>query len=295
MSLNGCGQQVMNGSAPAPVSVLEVTDLTVVLGGHVVLDNVAFDLARGSVAGLIGPNGAGKTTLLKAILGFVTAQSGSLRRSTGDGRGTARIGYVPQKIDLDPDMPLRARDLVGLGLDGSRLGFPFPSRKRRALVDEALEAVGAAQFADKRLGRLSGGEQQRVLIAHAVIRNPDLLLLDEPLANLDLRSEHEIVDLVAALARQRGIASLVSAHDVNPLLGAMDKVVYLAAGKSASGRVDEVVTTEVLSALYGHQVDVLRIHGRVLVSAAPGPPPPLVDAATMHPPGAEHLSERVRW
>ena len=116
-----------------------------------------------------------------------------------------------------------------------------------------------------------------------------------PLANLDLRSEHEIVDLVAALARQRGIASLVSTHDVNPLLGAMDKVVYLAAGKSASGRVDEVVTTEVLSALYGHQVDVLRIHGRVLVSAAPGPPPPLVDAAAMHPPGAEHPSARVRW
>lgn len=292
MSLNGCGQQVLNGSAPAPV--LEVTDLTVSLGGRIVLDNVAFVLARGSVAGLIGPNGAGKTTLLKTILGFVTAQSGSLRRSTGNGRGTARIGYVPQKIDLDADMPLRARDLVGLGLDGSRLGFPLPSRKRRALVDEALEAVGAAQFADKRVGRLSGGEQQRVLIAHAVIRQPDLLLLDEPLANLDLRSEHEIVDLVAALARRRGIASLVSTHDVNPLLGVMDQVVYLAAGKSACGRVDEVVTTEVLSALYGRQVDVLRVHGRVVVSAAPGPPLPLVDAATMHLPGAEHPPERVK-
>jgi len=283
MSLNGCDPQVTLGRT----AVLEVTDLTVVLGGRVVLDNVTFDLARGSVAGLIGPNGAGKTTLLKAILGFVTAQSGSLKRSAADGRAVAKVGYVPQKIDLDPDMPLRARDLVGLGLDGSRLGFPLPSRKRRTRIDEALEAVGAAQFADKRVGRLSGGEQQRVLIAHAVIRQPDLLLLDEPLANLDLRSEREVVDLVASLARDSGIASLVSTHDVNPLVGAMDKVVYLAAGKSASGRVDEVVTTEVLSALYGHQVDVLRVHGRVVVSAAPGPPPPHVD------PVAKHLAEQV--
>jgi zinc/manganese transport system ATP-binding protein len=283
MSLNGCDPQVTLGRT----AVLEVTDLTVVLGGRVVLDNVTFDLARGSVAGLIGPNGAGKTTLLKAILGFVTAQSGSLKRSASDGRAVAKVGYVPQKIDLDPDMPLRARDLVGLGLDGSRLGFPLPSRKRRTRIDEALEAVGAAQFADKRVGRLSGGEQKRVLIAHAVIRQPDLLLLDEPLANLDLRSEREVVDLVASLARDSGIASLVSTHDVNPLVGAMDKVVYLAAGKSASGRVDEVVTTEVLSALYGHQVDVLRVHGRVVVSAAPGPPPPHVD------PVAKHLAEQV--
>jgi len=283
MSLNGCDPQVTLGRT----AVLEVTDLTVVLGGRVVLDNVAFDLARGSVAGLIGPNGAGKTTLLKAILGFVTAQSGSLKRSAADGRAVAKVGYVPQKIDLDPDMPLRARDLVGLGLDGSRLGFPLPSRKRRTRIDQALEAVGAAQFADKRVGRLSGGEQQRVLIAHAVIRQPDLLLLDEPLANLDLRSEREVVDLVASLARDSGIASLVSTHDVNPLVGAMDKVVYLAAGKSASGRVDEVVTTEVLSALYGHQVDVLRVHGRVVVSVAPGPPPPHVD------PVAKHLAEQV--
>jgi zinc/manganese transport system ATP-binding protein len=262
---------------PAGTSVLEVSDLTVVLGGRVVLDGVSFGIAQGSITGLIGPNGAGKTTLLRTILGLETPRSGSVQPSCSDRQRTARIAYVPQKIALDPDLPLRARDLVGLGLDGSRLGFALPSRRRRTLIEDALEAVGALEFADKRVGRLSGGEQQRVLIAHAVIRQPDLLLLDEPLANLDLRSEREIVDLVALLAREHKIAALVSTHDVNPLLGTMDKVVYLAAGKAASGRVDEVITTEVLSSLYGHHVDVLRVHGRIVVSAAPGAFPSLVE------------------
>ncbi len=258
--------------------VLQVEELTVVLAGRVVLDKVSFALTRGSVTGLIGPNGAGKTTLLRAILGFERPRSGAVRHLGIAKRATARIGYVPQKVAFDPDLPLRARDLVGLGLDGSHLGFALPSRRRRTLIEAALEAVGASGFADKRVGRLSGGEQQRVLIAHAVIRHPELLLLDEPLANLDLRSEREIVDLVAGLARERKIAALVSTHDVNPLLGAMDNVIYLARGRAASGGVDEVITTEVLSSLYGRHVDVLRVHGRFVVSAASGDL--LVDAST---------------
>jgi zinc/manganese transport system ATP-binding protein len=251
-------------------SVLEVSDLTVSLGGRVVLDKVSFELTRGSVTGLIGPNGAGKTTLLRTILGFEAPRSGSVQHSCGDGSKKAKIGYVPQKIRLDPDMPLRARDLVGLGLDGSRLGFALPSRRRRKLIEDALGAVGASELADIRVGRLSGGEQQSVLIAHAVIRQPDLLLLDEPLANLDLRSEHEIVSIVARLAREQRIAVLVSTHDVNPLLGVMNQVIYLAKGRAASGSADEVIATDVLSALYGHHVDVLRVHGRIVVSASPG-------------------------
>ena len=175
---------------------------------------------------------------------------------------------MPQKLVIDQDMPLRARDVVSLGLDGHRLGFGFPSRQRRELVDAALADVGADGYADARVGELSGGEQQRVLIAHALISRPKLLLLDEPLANLDLRSEQEIVAVLGKLAREHEISVLLSAHDMNPLLGVMDRIVYVANGHAASGPTDEVVTSEGLSKLYGHHVDVVRVHGRVLVSRA---------------------------
>jgi len=143
---------------------------------------------------------------------------------------------------------------------------------RRQAVDEMLDAVDARHFADARVGNLSGGEQQRVLIAHALISRPRLLLLDEPLANLDIRAEGEVVALLARIAREQQIAVLISAHDVNPLLPVMDRLVYVAAGRTASGTTDEVIRAEVLSALYGQHVDVLRVHGRILVVAgAAGP------------------------
>ena len=170
-------------------------------------------------------------------------------------------------------MPLRARDLGGLGLDGNRLGIPLPTRRRRQLIDEMLRAVGAGLFGDERVGNLSGGEQQRVLIAHALISRPRLLLLDEPLANLDIRSEQEIVELLARVAREQQISVLLSAHEMNPLLPVMDRIVYLAAGRAASGTTDEVVRTEVLSKLYGQHVDVIHVHGRILVVAGRGDGP----------------------
>ena len=166
-------------------------------------------------------------------------------------------------------MPMRARDLVALGLDGNRYGLRLPSSDRGEAVRAMLHAVDADRFADARVGNLSGGEQQRVLIAHALISRPRLLLLDEPLANLDLRSGQEIIALLARIAREQQIAVLLSAHEMNPLLPVMDRVVYLASGRAASGPTDQVVTGEVLTRLYGHHVDVLRVHGRVLVVAGP--------------------------
>ena len=167
-------------------------------------------------------------------------------------------------------MPLRARDLVGLGLDAHRLGIPLPSRARRARIDEMLQAVDAGAFADARVGLLSGGEQQRVLIAHALIAKPELLLLDEPLANLDLRAGREVVELLARVAKERQVAVLISAHEMNPLLPVLDRIVYLAAGRAASGTTEQVVRADVLSELYGSHVDVLNVHGRVLVVAGAG-------------------------
>ena len=248
--------------------VLTVERLGVSFPGRTVLKDVSFELRHGEVCGLIGSNGSGKTTLLRTILGFQAASAGSVAINGVRGRGgLASVAYVPQKNFLDPDMPLRARDLVALGLDGHKLGFPVPSRNCADLVDEMLRAVDADGFADQRIGKLSGGQQQRVLIAHALIRRPQLLLLDEPLANLDIRSVAEIVALLDRLSREHQVSILLSAHDMNPLLSVMDRIVYLANGRAASGKADDVVRTEVLSALYGYHIDVIRVHNRVLVVA----------------------------
>jgi zinc/manganese transport system ATP-binding protein len=265
-------------------AVLSAQGLGVRIAGRQVLDGIDFAVGPGEFTGLIGSNGAGKTTLFRAILGLQAASDG---RILVDGRPRTRrtdsIGYVPQKFLLDPDLPLRGRDLVGLGLDARKLGFAVNRRRKRELVAEMLAAVGAEPFADTRVGRLSGGEQQRILIAHALISGPRLLLADEPLANLDLRSSQEVVALLAGVCRDRGVAVLISAHEINPLLPVMDRIVYLANGRAASGTSAEVIRPEVLSRLYGHHVDVIDVHGRVLIVAGAG------DDADLH--GCEETVE----
>jgi zinc/manganese transport system ATP-binding protein len=258
-------------TASVSAEILSVEGVSVSLGGRQILDDVTFAIGAGQFTGLIGPNGAGKTTLLRVILGLQRPTEGNVA-VLGRPRSLRAqpIGYVPQKVLLDPDMPMRAKDLVALGLDGNKYGVRLPSRQRGQAVAEMLHSVDAERFADARVGNLSGGEQQRVLIAHALISRPRLLLLDEPLANLDLRSGQEIINLLARIAREQQIAVLLSAHEMNPLLPVMDRIVYLAGGRAASGPTDEVITTDVLSRLYGHQVDVLHVHGRVLVVAGSG-------------------------
>ncbi len=251
--------------------VLEVENVSVIFSGRTVLDGVSFEIRRGEFTGLIGSNGVGKTTLLRVILGLQRAATGQVRvlGEPVSGRGLS-LGYVPQKVVLDPDIPIRARDLVALGLDAERYGFGRRTRAQHELVDKMLHDVDAESFADARVGSLSGGEQQRVLIAHSLISGPKLLLLDEPLANLDPKSVQEIVTLLHRLASENEVAILLSAHEMNALLPVMDRIVYLTQGRAASGTTDEVVRSEVLSKLYGHHVDVLKLHGRVLVVAEPG-------------------------
>jgi zinc/manganese transport system ATP-binding protein len=259
--------------------VISVEGVSVVLSGRRILDGVSFEVGTGEFTGLIGANGAGKTTLLRVILGLERPSSGRVRVGSGRDRS---IGYVPQKVLLDPDLPMRARDLVELGLDGHRFGIARRPRARRGRVDEMLEAVGASSFAEERVGHLSGGEQQRVLIAHALVSRPRALLLDEPLANLDLRSGQEIVGLLHKVATEQGVGVLLTAHEINPLVPVMDRLVYLAGGRAAVGTTEEVVRSEVLSELYGHHVDVVRLHGRVLVVV--GPEAPGTTAPVAHPP-----------
>jgi zinc/manganese transport system ATP-binding protein len=248
--------------------ILAVDSVSVELSGRPVLDDVSFGIGPGEFIGLIGPNGAGKTTLLRTVLGLQRPVAGRVH-VRGRSRRNRAIGYVPQKVVLDPDVPMRARDLVELGIDGHRLGLPVPSRVRRQLVDEMLLAVEAERFADARAGRLSGGELQRILVAHALVSRPDLLLLDEPLANLDPGSGQSIVELLHRITSEQHVAVLLAAHEMNPLLPVMDGIVYLAGGHAASGTIEQVVRSDVLSSLYGHHVDVLEVHGRVLVVTSP--------------------------
>ena len=274
----------MSGVRAAAPEVLRVAGVSVSLAGRQVLEDVSFTVGAGEFAGLIGPNGAGKTTLLRVILGLHRAAAGTVSvLGQPRSRRNPSIGYVPQKVLLDPDLPMRARDLVALGMDGHRFGMPLPSKARSQAVSEMLHAVDADRFADARVGNLSGGEQQRVLIAHALVSRPRLLLLDEPLANLDLRSGQEVVSLLARIATQQDVAVLLSAHEMNPLLPVMDRVVYLAAGRAASGPADQVIQAGVLSRLYGHHVNVVHVRGRVLVVADAAPGEDGADLTASHP------------
>ena len=241
--------------------------VSVRLGGRDVLAGVDVAIEAGSFVGVIGPNGAGKTTLFRTILGVITPSSGTVEvLGRPCVRGSSAIGYLPQtRTDLG-GFRLRARDFVASSLDGHRWGLPFAGREGARAVDRALDAVGALGLARRAVAELSGGERQRVLLAEALLGQPKLLLLDEPLMSLDLHRQSAIVTLVRALHRDLQLTVLFSAHDLNPLLPAMDRVLYLAGGRAAVGSVDEVIRSEVLSDLYHAPIDVIRAGGRIFVA-----------------------------
>jgi zinc/manganese transport system ATP-binding protein len=240
-------------------------------------------MAHGDFVALLGANGSGKSTLLKVVLGTLPLAAGRasvLGRSAGD--ANRAIGYLPQRRSFDQGTRLRGTDIVRLGLDGDRWGLPLPlswgraGARRRAVrerVAEAIELVGAGDYAGRPIGECSGGEQQRLLIAQALVRRPRLLLLDEPLDSLDLPNQASVAALVHDICRGAGVAVLLVAHDVNPLLPYLDRVVYLASGHVVEGPVEQVITGETLSALHGLPVEVLRASdGRLVVIGQPEPP-----------------------
>lgn len=249
--------------------VIELEQVRVQFGSRVLLENMNLAVRQGEFIAILGPNGAGKSTLLKLLLGLLKPTAGIVRvLGKAPRRGNRVIGYAPQHRALETDLALRARDVVGFGLDGDHWGIGFPSRRRTALIDQALAEVSALAFADAPVGQLSGGEQQRLLIAQALLTNPRLLLLDEPLANLDITHSQEIVALIAQVCRARGVTVLLVSHDVNPLLPVVDRVLYIANGQSASGTPDEVITSATLSQLYSSQVEVVQALGRLFVVGA---------------------------
>ncbi len=265
------------------LAALELDGAAVRVGRRTIWSEVSLRIGAGEFVALLGANGSGKSTLLKAILGAIPLSAGRIVVLGGAaGASNASIGYLPQRRSFARGTRLRGSDVVRLGLDGDRWGVPLPfawgrvaarSREARARVAEVIELVGAGAYADRSIGELSGGEQQRLLIAQALVRRPRLLLLDEPLDSLDLPNQLAVAALVGEICRAEGVAALLVAHDVNPLLGALDRVVYLAAGHAVEGPVDEVVTTATLSALYGAPIEVLRASdGRLVVVGQPEAP-----------------------
>ncbi len=260
--------------------LVELDDAAVEVAGRRVWGGVTLSVGAGEFVAVLGPNGAGKSTLLKALLGLVPVVAGSVRvAGRVPRRGNHEIGYLPQRRSFDPGLRVRGIDIVRLGVDGDRWGLPIAGRQRaaRVRVDELLELVGATDLARRPIGQLSGGEQQRLLIAQALARRPRLLLLDEPLDSLDLPNQAAIAALIADLCREEHVAVLIVAHDVNPVLAYVDRVLYVARGSALVGTPEDVITGPALSTLYGSPIEVLHASdGRLVVVGQP-------EAASYHP------------
>src|ERR1700682_2268435 len=242
------------------------------LGDRFIWRDVDLKVQEGEFVAILGPNGAGKSTLLKALLGVLPLTEGTAAVfGKPVRRGNDEVGYLPQRRHFDPDLRIRAVDLVRLGLDGARWGVSRPpvfggSGADAERVREVIRMVGAETFATRPIGELSGGEQQRVLIAQALVTGARMLVLDEPLDSLDLNNQQAISALVQRVCQERGVTVLLVAHDVNPIMPFVARVVYVAQGHAVSGRPEEVIRSDVLTRLYGVPVDVLRTSdGRVIV------------------------------
>jgi zinc/manganese transport system ATP-binding protein len=248
------------------MNAIELRDVRLALGGRTILDGVSLDIADCEFIGVLGPNGAGKTTLMRAVLGLLPPGHGSIRvLGRPAARGNSAIGYMPQVRGAIANIMLSGWDFVASAVDGQRLGLPILGKAGRAEVDRVLDLVGARDLALRPLAETSGGERQRLLLAQTLIGRPKLLLLDEPLISLDPHHQRAVVELAKSLQTELGITVLFSAHELNPLLGALDRVLYLGNGHAALGTVDDVITGPVLSRLYGSEIDVVRLQGRIFV------------------------------
>ena len=286
-TLDAAGSKEAALAASDAVAV-RLRGVSTTLGGRTIWSGVDLDVARGEFVAVLGPNGSGKSTLLRALLGLTPTRGEVEVLGARPGRRNSRIGYVPQRRAFDPGLRIRGIDVVAMGADGARWGTPLPGltrlvaprhwADRRRRLENVIRLVGATEYAKRPIGRCSGGEQQRLLIAQALLRQPELLLLDEPLESLDVPSQAGISALVRDICRRETVAVIMVAHDVNPILPYLDRVVYLCGGTAVSGPPEQVITADNLTALYGLPIDVLRDRsGRLFVVGQPDVPAGHVD------------------
>ncbi|RJQ82641.1 metal ABC transporter ATP-binding protein [Pseudonocardiaceae bacterium YIM PH 21723] len=255
---------------PEPEPVVRLRGGRLRYGNRVLWDQLDLDIRPGEFVAVLGPNGSGKTSLIRVLLGLQQLAGGTVQiEGSPARRGNGRIGYIPQQRAVDPTLTVRGKDMVGMGLTGHRWGIGLPfgqaARERKRLVDQALVAVGASEYAHLPIGMLSGGEQQRLRVAQAVVGNPGLLLCDEPLLSLDLAHQRMVSQLVARRAREANTAVVFVTHEINPVLPLVDRVLYLVEGRFKIGTPDEVMTSETLSELFRTPISVLRVDGRLVV------------------------------
>jgi zinc/manganese transport system ATP-binding protein len=264
------------------MSVVRLEHAAATRGGRAIWSDVDLSIDQGEFVALLGPNGVGKSTLLQVVLGLLPASAGTVRvLGAQPGRHNDQIGYLPQRRAFDASARIRGMDIVRLGLDGDRWGVPLPfatrfsarARADRARIDDVIDMVGATAYARRPIGQLSGGEQQRLLIAQALVRRPQLLILDEPLDSLDVTNQASVSALIQDVCRSQNVAVILVAHDVNPILPYLDKVIYLAHGGALMGSPDEIINADTLTMLYGTPIDVLSDRtGRLVVVGQPDAP-----------------------
>jgi zinc/manganese transport system ATP-binding protein len=264
------------------MSVVRLEHAAATRGGRAIWSDVDLSIDQGEFVALLGPNGVGKSTLLQVVLGLLPASAGTVRvLGAQPGRHNDQIGYLPQRRAFDASARIRGIDIVRLGLDGDRWGVPLPfatrfsarARADRARIDDVIDMVGATAYARRPIGQLSGGEQQRLLIAQALVRRPQLLILDEPLDSLDVTNQASVSALIQDVCRSQNVAVILVAHDVNPILPYLDKVIYLAHGGALMGSPDEIINADTLTMLYGTPIDVLSDRtGRLVVVGQPDAP-----------------------
>lgn len=284
------------GTTPPPAvpggrePLITLRDASVQLGGRTLWSGMRLSVRPGEFVCVLGPNGVGKSTLIKGLLGMLPISGEVAVLGGAPGQANDRIGYLPQRRGFDAAVRVRGRDIVRLGWDGDRWGLPVPwigraraaRRTMDARINEVIDLVDATGYAHRPIGQLSGGEQQRLLIAQALVRRPEILLLDEPLDSLDLPNQNAVAALISQISRAEGVGVVMVAHDVNPILTYLDQVVYLARGKAVTGVPHEVITDEVLTRLYGTPIEVLRTaDGRLVVVGQPEAPAFHTDRHTM--------------